>query len=70
MSIEADGGYQRCVVVAKDTPPFVAYSGTRWAPQDFDVNLWFSTRFSHVFGNRRWRDSRLVYGDVSVFFDR
>ena len=66
----SEAQYQPCLLVASDIPPFAVFAGTRYAPRDFDVNLCFRTHFSHIFGQRRWRDSGLVYGDVSVMFDR
>ena len=62
--------YQRCLLVGLDMPPLVVPTGTRWAPQDFDINLFYRTHLSPHFGERRWRDSGLVYGDLSVMFDR
>ena len=65
-----DFPYQRCLLVGLDIPPLVVASGTRWAPQDFDINLFYRTHLSDYFGERRWRDSGLVYGDLYVMFDR
>ena len=65
-----DFPYQRCLLVGLDIPPLVIASGTRWAPQDFDINLFYRTHLSAYFGERRWRDSGLVYGDLYVMFDR
>ena len=70
VSHTSEAHYQPCLLVALDIPPFAVHAGTRYAPRDFDVNLCYRTHLSHIFGNRRWRDSGLAYGDLSVMFDR
>ena len=64
-----EGDYQQCVLVAGDIPPFSSVIGTRVAPTESDVNLWYSTWLRPVYGRRWWQSTGLAFGDLSVFFD-
>ena len=51
--LEAEVPFQRCLLVGLDIPPLVVTSGTCWAPQDFDINLFYRTHLSSYVGERR-----------------
>ena len=62
------GHSARCILVAADFPP-IPVAGSNVAPTATDVNFWYQSRFSQLFGDRTWRDSGLAFGDFSIFFD-
>ena len=65
-----EGGYERCVLVAPDIPPFVFTAGSHTPPNINDVNLRWRTHMRRAFGSRTWYDTGLAYGAFTVMFDR
>ena len=62
------GHSTRCILVAADVPP-IPVAGGNVAPTATDVNFWYQSRFSQLFGGRTWCESGLAFGDFAVFFD-
>ena len=66
---EPGADYQRCVLIATDIPPFPVAPAVRTAPAANDVNFWYTHRVSRIWGQRRWKDAGLAFGDLTVFYD-
>ena len=64
-----EGGYQQCVLVSADVPPFPFTAATLVAPEIAHVNMWFRTYLQRTFGAKFWQDAGLAYGPVTVMFD-
>ena len=64
------GDYQKCLLVAADIPSFPCTVACRVAPSEAAVDLWYRNLIRPFFGPRRWRNTGLAFGDVTLLFDR